>query len=213
MAVKLQWLLPSTLGTICLLSSPTLAARLESWSFDNEQNQLQINTAGGIQPKAQLIFNPTRLVIDLPQTVFGRPQVTQTVGGAIRSIRVGQFDSETTRIVIELTPGYTLDPQQVKFTGLSASRWIVKLPKLEVVKSPLPASNIYNAATVNSATKPEFSPVVNTATGTTQIENLRVTGDGFFIRTSGGNPKIQVNRSSDHRRIFISPTRATGCID
>jgi N-acetylmuramoyl-L-alanine amidase len=209
MAVKLHWLLPSTLGTICLLSSPTLAARLESWRFDSEQNQLEINTAGGVQPKAQLIFNPTRLVIDLPQTVFGRPQVTQTVGGAIRSIRVGQFDAETTRVVIELTPGYTLDPQQVKFTGISANRWIVKLPKLEVVKSPSAASNIYNAITVGSATKPEFSPVVNTATGTTQIENLRVTGDGFFIRTSGGNPKIQVNRSSDRQAINIDITGAS----
>jgi N-acetylmuramoyl-L-alanine amidase len=209
MAVKLHWLLPSTLGTICLLSSPTLAARLESWRFDSEQNQLEINTAGGVQPKAQLIFNPTRLVIDLPQTVFGRPQVTQTVGGAIRSIRVGQFDAETTRVVIELTPGYTLDPQQVKFTGISANRWIVKLPKLEVVKSPSAASNIYNAVTVGSATKPEFSPVVNTASGTTQIENLRVTGDGFFIRTSGGNPKIQVNRSSDRQAINIDITGAS----
>ncbi|MBD2357138.1 N-acetylmuramoyl-L-alanine amidase [Tolypothrix sp. FACHB-123] len=205
MAVKLHWLLPSTLGTICLLSSPTLAARLESWRFDSEQNQLEINTAGGVQPKAQLIFNPTRLVIDLPQTVFGRPQVTQPVGGAIRSIRVGQFDSETTRIVIEITPGYTLDPQQVKFTGLSASRWLVKLPRLEVVKTPPPANNVYNAVTVDPGNrpKPEFSPVVNTATGTTQIENLRVTGDGFFIRTSGGNPKIQVNRSGDRQAINV----------
>ncbi|MBD2196251.1 MULTISPECIES: N-acetylmuramoyl-L-alanine amidase [Calothrix] len=205
MAVKLHWLLPSTLGTICLLSSPTLAARLESWRFDSDQNQLEINTAGGVQPKAQLIFNPTRLVIDLPQTVFGRPQVTQTVGGAIRSIRVGQFDSETTRIVIEITPGYTIDPQKVKFTGISASRWLVQLPRLEVVKSPTPNNNVYNAVTTDPGNRPrpEFSPVVNTATGITQIENLRVTGDGFFIRTSGGNPKIQVNRTSDRQAINI----------
>ncbi|MBD2203971.1 N-acetylmuramoyl-L-alanine amidase [Calothrix sp. FACHB-1219] len=205
MAVKLHWLLPSTLGTICLLSSPTLAARLESWRFDSDQNQLEINTAGGVQPKAQLIFNPTRLVIDLPQTVFGRPQVTQTVGGAIRSIRVGQFDAETTRIVIEITPGYTIDPQKVKFTGISASRWLVQLPRLEVVKSPTPNNNVYNAVTTDPGNRPrpEFSPVVNTATGITQIENLRVTGDGFFIRTSGGNPKIQVNRTSDRQAINI----------
>ncbi|BAY26262.1 cell wall hydrolase/autolysin [Calothrix sp. NIES-2100] len=209
MAVKLHWLLPGTFGTICLLSSPTLAARLESWRFDTEQNQLEINTAGAIQPKAQLIFNPTRLVIDLPQTVFGRPQVTQPVGGAIRSVRVGQFDPETTRIVIEITPGYTLDPQQVKFTGISANRWIVKLPKPEVVKSPSANSNVYNTVTTDAVTKPEISQVVNTANGITQIENLRVTGDGFFIRTSGGNPKIQVNRSSDRQAINIDITGAS----
>jgi N-acetylmuramoyl-L-alanine amidase len=184
-----------------LLSSPTLAAQLESWRFDSNQNQLEINTAGAVQPKAQLIFNPTRLVIDLPETVFGRPQVTQPVGGAIRSIRVGQFDKETTRIVVELTPGYTIDPQQVKFTGITASRWTVKLPKLEVVKLPPVGNNVYNAVTVGS-NKPELSQVTATA-GVTQIESLRVTGDGFFVRTSGGNPKIQVNRTEDKRAINI----------
>lgn len=132
--MKLHWLLPGTFGTILLLASPTLAARLESWRFDTNQNQLEINTTGAVQPKAQLIFNPTRLVIDLPQTVFGRPQVTQPVGGAIRSIRVGQFDKETTRIVIEITSGYTLDPQQVKFTSITDRRWIVKLSKPDVDK-------------------------------------------------------------------------------
>ncbi|NJR76986.1 MAG: AMIN domain-containing protein [Scytonema sp. CRU_2_7] len=220
--MKLHWLLPGTFGTILLLASPTLAARLESWRFDPNQNQLEINTAGAVQPKAQLIFNPTRLVIDLPQTVFGRPQVTQPVGGAIRSIRVGQFDQETTRIVVELTPGYTLDPQQVKFTGITASRWAVKLPnpKIEEVAtladnnrqqtevprqvvpsrtSPalFPPRSVYNVVKTGPVTRTDSRTAVNTTDGATQIENLRVTGDGFFIRTSGANPKIQVNQTED----------------
>jgi N-acetylmuramoyl-L-alanine amidase len=199
--VKIHWLLPGTFGTICLLSAPAFAARLESWRFDANQNQLEINTAGGVQPKAQLIFDPTRLVIDLPDTVFGRPQVTQSIGGAIRTIRVGQFDKETTRIVVELNPGYTLDPQQVQFTGVTASRWLVKLPRLETVKLPPANNNVYNAVTIGS-NRPQLSPVT-AAVGVTQIENLRVTGDGFFVRTSGGNPQIQVNRSADKKAINI----------
>jgi len=226
--VKLHWLLPGTFGTIFILSSPAFAARLESWHFDANQNRLEINTAGGVQPKAQLIFNPTRLVIDLPQTVFGRPQVTQPVGGAIHSIRVGQFDEETTRIVVELTPGYTLDPQQVKFTGITASRWSVKLPnpKMEQVASSnvatrqqtqLPQTtvpyrtspteftprNVYNVVRTGPLTPTDNRTALNTTDGTTQIEKLRVTGDGFFIFTSGGNPKIQVNRTEDKRAINI----------
>jgi N-acetylmuramoyl-L-alanine amidase len=126
--VKTHWLLPGTFVTTSFLmvSSPAQAAKLQSWRFDANQNRLEINTQGSVQPQAQLVFNPTRLVIDLPGTDFGRPQLTQSVGGAIRSVRVGQFDPQTTRIVVELSPGYTLDPKQVKFEGKTASRWTVQ---------------------------------------------------------------------------------------
>ncbi|WP_017654977.1 N-acetylmuramoyl-L-alanine amidase [Fortiea contorta] len=212
--MKLHWLLPGTFGTIFMLSSPALAARLESWRFDANQNRLEINTAGGVQPKAQLIFNPTRLVIDLPDTTFGRPQVTQPVGGAIRSIRVGQFDQQTTRIVVELTPGYTLDPKQVQFVGATASRWTVKLPKPAPERAVLPPSsdstnNVYNAVTVSPNPKPELTQVANNIPGKTRIENLQITGDGLFIRTNGGNAKTQVIRSRDRNTIFIDIADAT----
>jgi N-acetylmuramoyl-L-alanine amidase len=226
--VKLHWLIPSTFGTIFMLSSPAMAAKLESWRFDTNQNRLEINTSGSVQPQAQLIFNPTRLVIDLPGTTFGRPQLTQQIGGAVRAIRIGQFDEQTTRLVVELTPGYTLDPNLVKFTGASSSRWIVQLPQIEAEALPpsgyvgeqatetpkfippqspfTPAAspqNTYNMVTTTSVTLPNRDIAVNTTGGVVQIENLRVTGDGFFIRTSGGNPQIQVNRSDDNRLINI----------
>ncbi|NDJ21266.1 AMIN domain-containing protein [Nostoc sp. B(2019)] len=232
--MKLHWLLSSTIGTIFMLSSPAMAARLESWRFDANQNKLEINTLGTVQPKAQLVFNPTRLVIDLPETTFGRPQLTQQVGGAIRSIRVGQFDKQTTRIVVELTPGYTLDPKQVQFVGNTGSRWTVQLPtpKVEQVVSStdiggqqreVPATapppkistplfsprNIYNVVTQPVLNAPNKGTVNTVAAGVTQIENFRITGDGFFISTSGGNPQIQVNRSDDQRVINIDITGAS----
>jgi N-acetylmuramoyl-L-alanine amidase len=225
--VKLHWLLPGTFGSILMLSSPTLAAKLDSWRFDANQNRLEIITTGAVQPQAQLIFNPTRLVIDLPATTFGRPQLRQQVGGAITSIRVGQFDEQTTRIVVELTPGYTLDPKQVKFVGTTASRWTVQIPTPQAeqvgsspetlqqptdiaTRQPLttsvsPPRNIYNVLrTQPSTSAPATKATVVSATqGTTQVENFRITGDGFFVRTSGGNPQIQVNRSDDRRAINI----------
>ncbi|BAY91828.1 N-acetylmuramoyl-L-alanine amidase [Tolypothrix sp. PCC 7601] len=203
MTLNLNWLIPGTLGTVLLLASPTLAARLDSWRFDANQNQLEINTMGAVQPKAQLLFNPTRLVIDLPQTVFGRPQVTQNFGGAVRSIRVGQFDQETTRIVVEINPGYTIDPKRVQFTPINDSRWLVKLPDPEVVKIPSGDRNVYNPAATDAAPQPELPPLINATAGVTQIQRLRVTGDGFFILTSGGNPKIEVNRTEDKKLINI----------
>jgi N-acetylmuramoyl-L-alanine amidase len=207
--VKLPWLLPSTIGTIFMLSSPAMAGRLESWRFDANQNRLEINTLGNVQPQAQLIFNPTRLVIDLPGTTFGRPQVTQPMSGGIRSIRVGQFDTETTRIVIELTPGYTLDPKRVQFVGITGNRWTVQLPRPEVDKIASPPRNVYSVVTPDSSPKSNFSRNVTTAQAGTQVQSLQVTGDGFFVRTSGGNPPIQVIRSRDRANIFIDVSGAS----
>ncbi|BAZ79359.1 N-acetylmuramoyl-L-alanine amidase [Sphaerospermopsis kisseleviana CS-549] len=220
--MKLQWLIPSTVSTIFLLSSPASAARLESWRFDTNQNRLEINTSSPVQPQAQLIFNPTRLVIDLPGTSLGSPQLTQQIGGAIRAIRIGQFDQQTTRVVVELNPGYTIDPNLVKFTPSTGSRWIVQLPNLEADVVPVTASanqppgetptltpkNTYNMVTTTAVSIPNQDIAANTSGGIVQIEHLRITGDGFFVDTSGGNPppnifKIQVNRSEDNRTINV----------
>ncbi|MDB9447488.1 N-acetylmuramoyl-L-alanine amidase [Anabaena sp. CS-542/02] len=212
--MKLHWLLPSTVGTIVLLSSPAVAAKLESWRFDANQNRLEINTNSPVQPQAQLIFDPTRLVIDLPGTTFGRPQSTQQVGGAIRVVRVGQFDPQTTRLVVELSPGYTLDPQQVKFESVGGSRWLVKLPSPTPEKTESSARSMYTVVTVDSDgdTKPEFlSPtgeslgkqIASAIPGKIQIENLLVTGDGLFVRTNGGSPEVKINRSRDRNTIFM----------
>ena len=220
--MKLQWLIPATFGTVIMLSSPTLAAKLESWRFDRYQNLLEINTNSPVKPEAQLIFNPTRLVIDLPGVKFGRSQLTQQIGGGIREIRIGQFDEQTTRIVLELSPGYTLDPKQVKFVGKSANRWTVQLPKLESDSNSSATNNNtnnnnnnnnnYNLVGIDSQAKPEFSPIAKTANsrrGTTQIESLQITGDGFFIRTNGGNPQTRIIRSRDQTTVFIDILDAT----
>jgi N-acetylmuramoyl-L-alanine amidase len=227
--VKLHWLIPSTVGTIFMLSSPTLAARLDSWRFDANQNRLEINTNGGVQPKAQLIFSPTRLVIDLPGTRFGQRQLTRPVGGAIRSVRVGQLDEDTTRFVVELAPGYTLDPNQIKFQGLSDHRWIVQLPTpqlentssspnnsdnvVNITAKPANPNNIRpdtkagnNLITSNNSIPNNNSITSSNSIGITQIEGFRVTGDGFFIRTNaanGVNPPVQINRSLDGKTIFF----------
>jgi len=214
--VKLHWLIPSTFGTVFMLSSPALAAKLESWRFDANRNRLEINTSSPVQPQAQLIFNPTRLVIDLPGTKLGRPSFTQQIGGKIRTIRIGQFDDQTTRLVVELAPPYTFNPNQVKFVPTNGKRWIVELPEPEVVSGQtvepslpprsdqssesIPDSrSIYNVVTTNRITPSnrETNPRVM------QIDKLRVTGDGFFISTSGENPRLQVNRSQDDRSVNI----------
>lgn len=215
--MKLHWLIPSTFGTVFMLSSPALAGKLDSWRFDPNQNRLEINTSTAVQPQAQLIFDPTRLVIDLPGTEFGRPQLIQEIGSQIRAIRIGQFDAQTTRLVVELAPGYTFNSGKIKFIPTNGKRWIVELPNPEVIsgqnREPLtpppleqsspatPSPNsIYNVVTTNADTSSKQL---------TQIERLQVTGDGFFVGVGAnspwlsGNNQLQVNPSLDNRSVNI----------
>jgi beta-lactamase class A len=114
--------------SVLLCASAAEAAKLESWRFDARQNQLNFITDETVQPTAQLLSNPARVVIDLPDIQLGRPKVNQAIGGAIQAIRVAQFDQQTTRLVVELAAGYTLDPAQIKIQAEAPNRWMVQLP-------------------------------------------------------------------------------------
>lgn len=165
--MKLHWLLPSFLGFF-LLSLPAQAAKLLSWGFDANQNQLVFTTDVGVQPRVQLVANPTRLVIDLPGIALERSKMEQLVGGTIRAVRVGQFDSQTTRLVIELDSGYTINPQQVFFQQFAANQWRVQLPLPQrVVQLPSP--------TPFPSQSPAVPPAIsNPPAGFPQVPNRRI---------------------------------------
>ncbi len=187
--MKFHWLLPSFLS-VFLLAGAAEAARLQSWRFDASENRLYIRTEGGVQPKAQLIFNPTRLVIDLPGTSLGSPSVSKPLSGAIESVRVGQFDDDTTRIVVEIRDGFTLDPQQVKFRGISPSEWTVDLPAPVRGETQNPISEPGGERLSVQSSAPETASAEATV-----VQNVQVTADGFLVRTAGGSPQINFQQS------------------
>jgi N-acetylmuramoyl-L-alanine amidase len=183
--LKFHWGLLGLLSVL-LLSSPAQAGRLLFWRFEENQNRLTFSTDESVQPTAQLISEPTRLIIDLPGTSLGQPSINQEVGGAIASVRIGQFDAQTTRIVIELTPGYTLDPQRIQIRGINPTQWLVELP-------------------TPTRTEPESPPVVSARPARREISAIQATGSGFYVRLGDTQPEtIDIQRSEDRRSIEIS---------
>jgi len=178
-----------------MVASAAEAATLQTWQYDRTQNQLEFTTDAGVQPTAQLVPNPTRLVIDLPGIRLGRSRTQQLVGGAIRSIRVGQFDPQTARIVIEMAPGYTLDPNQIKFRGITSQRWTVQLPPAQPLADPVPAPPTNAPSTAQTPTPSEPSSI-NTrpwktsppepATSIATIESIQLdsTGTQVLVKSS-----------------------------
>jgi beta-lactamase class A len=126
--VKLSWLFGS-IGAV-LLSSPVQAASLTSWDFSPKLNQLYFRTDATVQPQVQLVFNPTRLVIDLPGITLKKPEtVRRRFGATVEEVRIGLVDDRTTRLVIAFAPGYTIAADGILVRGKSPTSWIVQLPK------------------------------------------------------------------------------------
>lgn len=173
--MNLRWFV-LTLLSLLLWASPAQAGRFLQWRFSEQNNQLTFSTDSTVQPRAQLIESPTRLVIDLPGTLLNRPSIDQRVGSLIRRVRVGQFDRSTTRLVVEMAPGYTIDPAQVEFQSARGRQWSVVLPQPQRIQ----------------------------ASATAAAPNFRVTQNGFFIRTNAsGLRSVDVDRSRDRRTIDI----------
>lgn len=181
--------------SVLLLSSPAQAGRLLFWRFEEDQNRLTFSTDESVQPTAQLISDPTRLIIDLPGTRLGRPSINQGVGGAIAGVRIGQFDAQTTRIVIELTPGYALDPEQIQIRGINPTQWSVELP------TPTRATEESGAIASAAATR---QPTRQTRQTRAASSPIQATGSGFYVRLGDEPEAIDVRRSEDRRSIDIA---------
>lgn len=237
--MKIQWFLSGLLpglASVLWAIAPAWAGELASWQFDATQNFLEFTTNEQVQPRAQLVPDPTRLVIDLPGTTIGNVQLSQLYSGAIQQVRVAQFDHNTTRIVLELTPGYMINPQQIQFRGLSPTHWTVQIPNPEyrgvasapppaslptaTVSPPAPPRPIAPAATPSPAPSPAPTPSASVPSPTaappanavdssvTQVEGLRITDDGIFVRTRGATPTVNLNRSRDRRSITVTVDNA-----
>ena len=206
-----QRLILAGLGALSavVVTTPAEAATLQYWWFDAEANQLVFTTDSGVQPRAQMLFNPTRIVVDLPNTRLGSSSREQQVGGSIQGVRVGQFDQQTTRLVIELASGYTVDPQSVRVQGVRNNQWVVQLPE--------PAEGSSGGAANPAGAGGETIPTATTAntvsgnneTGAGAVLNgVATTGDGFLIQLSGDAPEPTIEISGegpDDRVAVVTP--------
>jgi N-acetylmuramoyl-L-alanine amidase len=141
--VKFKWWLWIALLTFGTLGEAVSASSLEYWKFNPDLGRLEIITDTAVRPQVQLIRNPTRLVIDLPGIDLNSPRTSKSVSSFVREVRVGQFDPQTTRIVVELSEEYSMRPWEVKVKGLSPNRWFVQFPKFLLTSSySLPEDSI-----------------------------------------------------------------------
>ncbi|MCC5667418.1 AMIN domain-containing protein [Nostoc sp. CHAB 5784] len=110
-------------------TAATPVAKLENWRFSPKTQQLEITLSAGTTPRYFYLAQPSRLVVDLPNTKLGKIITQQNYSGAIKSIRVSQLNANGTRIVLDLAPGAVLNPKQIQLQPVSrknSTRWVLR---------------------------------------------------------------------------------------
>lgn len=121
----------SLIGTIATVvvatgSVPAQAAVLTAWRFDPAANQLEVTLQEQITPQYFVLGQPPRIVLDLPNTQVGKA-TQQNYSGAVRKIRVSQFQPDVTRIVLELSPEVVLAIGQMQLEASGKGGWLLRL--------------------------------------------------------------------------------------
>ena len=201
--MRFHWLLSGFIG-VFLFCSPAQAGKIIDWEFESEDNNLTFATDEGVQPEAQLLSNPTRLVIDLPGITLGRETIKETYRGAVRGFRIGQPESDVSRIVVELAPGYTLDPDRIKFKGVSSTEWEVEFPEPKVSRIGFDGQRDSQQLDLPQVDLPDSLPRENrVGTDTISVDDsshIRVTKNGFFVAING-NRQIKIDSERKNDRI------------
>lgn len=122
----------ASLTLLTLLGPGNLFAQatlLQRWQVDPATQQLELWLAAGVTPAVSLLQAPPRIVIDFPGVTIAHSQ-TQTYAGTIRQVRLGQFQPDRARMVIELAEGTPLTEETVRLQRVANSasegeRWLL----------------------------------------------------------------------------------------
>lgn len=186
-------------GLLCLSSSWLLtssdAIALFSWQFNPETYQLQVRTEGAIAPDLFILKNPTRIVIDFPETQLDRAPVSQQYSGLVREMRMAQFQPEITRIVLELSPEAQLVSETVSLEKTATSQGYQWQVTPTLAKISFPRSQLMQLPPIerDRAVSPKRvqvpSPPSIAAPSPSQPTELKLAiGTQFRLRYRGENP-------------------------
>ncbi len=164
--MKLNWFLPSIVGSLLLAVLPASASEIVSWRFDQTNKRLDFVTDSRVKPEAQLLANPGKLVISLPETKLNQSTYRETLSKGFKELRIGyNAENRTTNLVFELEAGYTVDPQQILIKASSANQWSIQLPETLTAKGVAPTGNVSVFSETGAVVIPDRQVTSSVVTG------------------------------------------------
>jgi N-acetylmuramoyl-L-alanine amidase len=194
------------------LTTVTGLSRIDRWHYDPQRGWLEVNTQGEVRPFLFVLQNPPRVVLDFPNTLFGREPQSQAFPGRVTSLEIKQLTPTITRFVLHLQPDQPLSLDQLQLLTAGPSRWAVQFLQPE---QPSPAASLFppppgsQESTASSPSsgpppRPEARPLPPPASSRSSHQILAISPqvEGFFIRTQG-NPSTTVRRLFDPNRVVV----------
>jgi len=169
-------------GLLLWCGSAAMAAgsSLGAWRI-TRQGVLELRTSPDASLKAYFeagsLGRGPRLWVDLP----GAPSRSRSLGGsgALKAVRIGRPDAETTRLVLEFQPGIQLNPKLLRLLGTAPDRWRMPLIGLPTQGLVSMGEGDLDAATPLSRT-PEPRPSFPTSPKPLSADGLPVVPRGRF---------------------------------
>ncbi len=195
-------------------TTTTGLSRIDTWQYSPEQGRLEVNTQGEVRPFLFILQDPPRVVLDFPNTRFGRDPQTQTFSGRVGSLQISQLTDTITRFVLHLQPDQPLSLNQLQLLTANPSRWAVQLTQAANLSQAPPVPPVSGTATAPSLLTPPPRPASPSppplGTGNSaprlgsgnQILEVSPQSEGFFIRTQG-SPSTTVRRILDPDRVVV----------
>jgi len=198
---------------------------LSQWRFNPETYELRFTTDRAIAPDSFLLQNPTRIVIDLPETTWKGKPIHQQYSGLVKELRIAQFETDVTRIVLELSPEAKLLSPTINLDRHSTSQAIQwqLTPKIKKVDFPLdtllqlpPPTLVEHRSSITVNVPPLVTKEATTSSPPHSTLSLAA-GTEFNVRNRGKNPLGPVTSSQTasiiplkaQSQLFSNPTSAS----
>ncbi|MGH7277365.1 MAG: AMIN domain-containing protein, partial [Candidatus Rokuibacteriota bacterium] len=122
---------------------------------ESEATAVHIKTAGAVKYRAELIEDPSRLVIDFEDTVYGwRRAPLDVATPPVRQIRGSQYRKDVARVVVELTRKAAYEVRE------NADGLTVTIPATAADAAPGPRTASKSPAPVATTTALAATPAV-----------------------------------------------------
>ncbi|HEY9763552.1 MAG TPA: AMIN domain-containing protein [Trichocoleus sp.] len=182
------------------MTSPAAsAAVLSNWSFDPAVQQLAITLPKGITPRFLVFAEPTRIVLEVPNTQMGPMVTKQSYLGAVQAVEVNQHDANTVRISLVLAPGTVIDRRHADLVATevgSQTQWTLtpllvgNTPPIASEPQPTLASPQASLPPLPTASSPTSGSTVSSPEAASADET---TPDPQFVETPEGQLSISAS--------------------
>lgn len=151
----LKWGMATAIATIMVggeAIARVAAAVIPNWSLNPETGRVEVQLPQGVRPELAVVANPTRIVLDLPNTEVGVDVTELYESGVVRRVSLTQFQPDIARITVDFAPGLVLDAGEIDLRQIGVeNQWVLR-PNAIQLPPPEPATPAEPAAAIRTPT-------------------------------------------------------------